>query len=297
MNIVYIPNRTPHESYREVGPVLECKGQKVRFIGGSAATILVTDLTPITRAILQESPCVKIVATLTTGTDHIDTAYLKEHGIRLVTLLDCPGYVNISSTAEHTLGLMLSLARNYYMAYKYMGSLTRDSLRGYELQGKTLGVIGYGRIGKMVAHYGEALGMKPLIYDPTMEHNTYDWAMDPNTIATSSDIVTIHIPLNEFTQGMIDEKFFALMKPTAYFINTSRGEIVQEGALLKALTSGTIAGAASDFYDNDLLNYARTHTDLIVTPHLGGCTFEGIEKADALIAQKLKEILSPTYST
>ena len=252
----------------------------------SGADVLVTDLTPITAELLRKlSDRLKIVATLTTGTDHIDTAYLKEHGIRLVTLLDCKDLATITSTGEHTFGLIIALARHYKRAFRDPET-PREELRGQELQGKTLGIIGVGRVGKQVKKFGEVFGMRIKFFDPYLKTKG-----SLEDVLGNSDFVTIHAPLNDETRGMITFKHFEAMKGTAAFINTSRGELVEKGALVEALRTAMINTAASDFYDDEMLEYAKHNDCLLLTNHLGGATVEGLEKADSLIARELKKIL------
>ena len=139
----------------------------------------------------------------------------------------------------------------------------------------------------MLSRYAEALGMYVDYFDPYVEGGV----MNLFDLLRESDFVSLHMPLQDSTKGYISEAMLRQMKTTAYLINTARGELIQEGALLKALQEGIIAGAASDFYDDGLLEYSKSHDNLILTPHLGGATHEGLEKADALIASKLKDIL------
>lgn len=287
MNIIYVPNKRPNPIYKELGGVLEVRGKLFNFIHGHDS-ILVTDLTPVTKELVEKSPSLRIVASLTTGTDHICTEYLAQRGIRLVTLLDCPKYITITGTAEHALGLMIALARNYKAAFDHP-QYSRDALRGHELSGKTLGIIGLGRIGKKMRDFGFVLGMNVTFFDPFVEEQ--EGQKTKWEAIACSDFVTLHAPLNAGTTGMITGEDLATMKKTAYLINTARGELIQKGALLHAVSNGIIAGAASDFYDGDLLAFAESHDNLILTPHLGGATHEGLEKADALIAEKLKDIL------
>jgi D-3-phosphoglycerate dehydrogenase len=151
----------------------------------------------------------------------------------------------------------------------------------------------------MVAHYGRAFGMAVLAYDPYVQ-NLPDGVLPCSSLEEllrKSHIVSLHVPLNNETSGMFGQAQFAWMQPGAYLLNTSRGAVLDEGALLKALESGNLAGAALDVLENELdlksgcsntlIEYARRHDNLIITPHIGGATQESIEKADLFLAAKV----------
>lgn len=283
MNIVYLPQREPSPIYNEIGKILRCPpGRRPEFIHGSPA-ILVTGLEPVTRKLIENSPALKMVASLTTGTDHIDTAALKERGIPLVTLLDCPDYIKISGTAEHAWGLMLALARNYPKAFASREGSAR--VWGHELHGKMLGIIGYGRIGSMLGRYAQAFGMKIRNYDKGYPPSELRYIFE------KSDIIAITCNLTPETEGMITHELLNKCKPGAYLINTSRPQIVAAGALEHALQDASIAGAAYDFNTPETDRCRELGYNIITTPHCGGATYEGNDKADAIIAAKLKEIL------
>jgi D-3-phosphoglycerate dehydrogenase / 2-oxoglutarate reductase len=170
------------------------------------------------------------------------------------------------------------------------------------LHGKTAGVVGYGRIGRMVADYLRAFGMRVLAADPVVNR-----APAPGVEMTSledllerADLVTLHVSLTERTNGFFGKREFAAMKSGAWFINTSRGELIDESALLDALGSGRIAGAALDVLcderssgmnDHPLVAYARTHENLLITPHVGGCTLESMQHTEEFLAEKVVRFL------
>jgi D-3-phosphoglycerate dehydrogenase len=231
-----------------------------------------------------------LIASDTTGTDHIDNG-----NVPLICLKGETEFLrDVHATAEHTIALILSLVRKIPSAHADVckGNWNREAWQGSELHGKILGVIGYGRVGKQVADISESFGVMPLPYDPYGDISFSVWKT-----VLKSDIITVHVPLNEETKGMFGAEQFAMMKKGAYFINTSRGGVVDESALLDALNSGHLGGAALDVVDGEpavnpaLLEYARTHDNLILTPHIGGNTIESRKKTQLFIAQKIKEYI------
>jgi D-3-phosphoglycerate dehydrogenase / 2-oxoglutarate reductase len=261
----------------------------------------------VDRAVLTAGESLRIVGTPTTGLDHIDLQAAQERGVAVLSLKGEREFLDqVYATAEHTFALLLSLVRRIPAAFEAVGRYEwrRDLYRGRELSGKTLGIVGCGRLGSMVARYGMAFGMRVLVYDP------YQPRLPQGVIACSTladllaegDVVSLHVPLNAETEGMFAAGQFAQMRQGAILINTARGAVLDETALLHALESGWLAGAALDVLcdeyalgqgvANPLIEYARTRDNLVITPHIGGSTQESIEKADVFIANKIGEYLS-----
>lgn len=253
-------------------------------------------------AVLRTASRLRVIASPTTGLDHIDLAEAERCGVTVLSLKGERQFLEtVTATAEHTFALLLSLVRRIPSAFEAVkqGEWRRDRFRGRELSGQTLGIIGYGRLGRMVARYGLAFGMRVLIYDPYFDPQaTPLWpgaecCSTLGEVLEQSEVVSLHVPLNAETTGMIAAGELARMKPGAVLINTARGAVVDETALLEALTSGHLAGAAVDVLCNephirpDLLDYARQHDNLIITPHIGGATQESVEKADLFLAKKI----------
>jgi D-3-phosphoglycerate dehydrogenase / 2-oxoglutarate reductase len=215
------------------------------------------------------------VASPTTGLDHIDLEECEKRGIKVVSLNGERRFLDtVTSTAEHTVGLMIALLRNYKQSLNYPYK-ERDYYTGHRVSGQTLGIIGYGRIGQQVEQIAESLGMRVLYGELT-------------SVLMNSDIVSLHIPL-ENNKGFFTKQMFRNMKPNSYLINTSRSKIIEDGALLWALENGTIKGAAQDFIDDlELLEYSRTHDNLILTNHQGGNTFEDRQATEDFINKKIK---------
>jgi D-3-phosphoglycerate dehydrogenase / 2-oxoglutarate reductase len=261
----------------------------------------------VDRLVLEAGEDLRIVATPTTGLDHIDLQAAQERGVAVLSLKGEREFLDqVYATAEHTFALLLSLVRRIPAAFDAVGRYEwrRDLYRGRELSDKTLGIVGCGRLGSMVARYGMAFGMRVLVYDPYQPRLPEGVTTCPTLaeLLAESDVVSLHVPLNAETEGMIAAGQFAQMRPGAILINTARGAVLDETALLSSLQSGTLAGAALDVLrdefalgdraPNPLIEYARTHDNLVITPHIGGSTQESIEKADVFIANKIGEVLS-----
>lgn len=258
----------------------------------------------IDKDVLENAKNLKFIGSASTGTNHIDKVFCEKNGICVVCLKGSGDTKQIVASSEFTFGLMMAVVRQIPQSFKNtMAGRWRedeDMFRGHELREKTLGIIGYGRIGSNNAKYAKAFGMKVLAYDPYVTINDTDIAQcsNPHSVLENSDIVMICVHLNDHTVGMVDNSWFKRMKDGAFFINTSRGEIVNENALIKNLESGKIAAAGVDVISNEfvghknnheLIKYARDHSNLIITPHIAGLTYDSEQKALMIV---LREILS-----
>lgn len=254
------------------------------------------------RKVLKHSVRCKYLVTPVTGIDHIDEKYCKLSGIEVISLRGEIEFLReVRATAEHTIGLLLCLIRNTNKASSDVlkGNWRRDLFRGSELYGKTLGIIGYGRLGRIVAGYASAFGMKVIAFDKADTGDEIYMAKTIHELCEKADIVSLHASYSEENLDMVDENVFMAMRPGAYFINTSRGGLVKEDALLSALQSKHLAGAALDVIqneysfsiDNPLVAYANEHANLLLTPHIGGNTYESFEKTERFIAMKLLNAL------
>jgi D-3-phosphoglycerate dehydrogenase len=244
--------------------------------------------------------------------NHIDLEEASRRGIRVLSLRGETEFLKtVHATAEHTVGLVLALVRHIPEARAHVvsGGWIRDRFRGSELSGKTAGVIGYGRLGRIVARMLLAFEMRVLASDPHVWTTDVDPGVEIvplNDLLRQSDIVTLHVNLYAETSGFFGGDHFSRMKHGAWFINTARGELVDEAALLQALQEGRLSGAAVDVLSEErstgmgshpLVQYARQHENLLVTPHIGGCTSESMDKTELYMAQKLSESLSGKRST
>jgi len=253
------------------------------------ADIAIINKVPMRAETLKALPKLKLIAVAATGTDIVDKAYCKQNGITVVNIRNYA----FNTVPEHVLALIFALRRNL-LAY------VRDTMNGVwnkssqfcflthpirDVAGSTLGIVGYGALGKSIGKRAEALGMKVLPYDIFPQEGLVDF----DTILRESDIITLHVPLTPETKNMIGAAELKKMKPTAILINTARGGLVDEAALAEALKSGTIAGAGFDVLTkeppkdgNILLDPAIPN--LIVTPHVAWASQEAMQiLADQLI--------------
>jgi phosphoglycerate dehydrogenase-like enzyme len=221
--------------------------------------------TPFPRERLERLPNLKLLVTTGMGNAAIDTEAARELGITVAGTGGTPTH-----TAELTWALILALARHIPQEDAAVREGGWQHTVGLELAGLTLGVIGLGRLGSQVARIGEAFGMDVIAWSQNM-----DTSLTKEELLRRSDVVTIHVRLSERTRGLIGAPELALMKPTAYLINTSRGPIVDEQALLQALRDGQIAGAGIDVYDEEPLppnHPLRSAPNTVLTPHIGYVT-------------------------
>lgn len=257
-----------------------------------ADIVIVRSRRRITRALIDCANCLKVIARAGIGLDNIDTDYARSKGIMVVPVTEA----SIEAVAELTIGFMIALSRKIFQLNSKMknGLWCKNEGIGLELRGKTLGIIGLGRIGSRVAELARAFGMKIVAYDPYINREVA-LKMDVELVDRLSDLlkisdyVSIHAPLTEETYHMIGEDELKLMKPTAFLINTARGSIVDEKALAKALKEGWIAGAALDvFEDEPLENSDLVSLDnVILTPHIGGSTIEAQKSIAKILAEKI----------
>lgn len=207
----------------------------------------------VTSEVLEALPSVKLVATRSTGYDHIDLAACAARGVRVCNV---PAYGE-NTVAEHTFALMLALARKLHQSYVRVmrGDFSLDGLTGFDLKGKTLGVVGAGKIGLHVIKSARGFGMRVVAYDPYRNSFLSELLgfsyMSVDELLAASDIVTLHLPYAENLHHFMDREKFHRMKPGALFINTARGKLVSTEALLEALDSGHLAGAGLDVVEGE----------------------------------------------
>lgn len=257
-----------------------------------AVGLLIRTETTVTEELLKSAPKLRLVVRAGAGLDNVD---LKACETRRVEVRNTPG-ANAVSAAEHTLGLILSLARMIPQANSRLksGGWDRDFFTGTELQGKTLGIIGYGNVGSKVSSLAQAFGMKVIAND-ILPKNEVPMTTKPELLG-QSDFVTLHVPLTDETKAIANAKFFASMKKGSYFINASRGGVVIEEDLLKALDSGQLRGAALDVFVHEPIEKTSgllKNEKVILTPHTAGQTTESQNNMGLEAAHIMKEFLCP----
>lgn len=261
-----------------------------QVVGGYDA-LIVRGRTKLPRPVFEAATQLKVIGRAGIGVDNIDLAAANAHGVMVV---NSPHATTIA-VAEHTLALLLALVRSIPKADAAMksGQWIKNQLEGIEIHGKVLGVIGMGAIGGAVAEKASALGMEVIGYDPLISgkdvhgHNAKPASL--SEVYAQSDIITLHVPLTRETRGMIDGQALAHMKRGIRLICTARGGVIDETALLGALESGQVDGAALDVYAKEPpgMTALVTHPSVICTPHIGAQTIEAQARASVDIAQEV----------
>lgn len=262
----------------------------------------------VTKEIIEKNSNLLIVGTSTTGLDHIDLEAASKKNVSVISLKGELDFLKqIHATPEHAITILLAALRKIFVAQKdiFDGEWRQEKFIGVELHGKKVGIIGFGRVGSMVAHILRAFGCIVCAYDPfvskdQMEAQNVEY-VSLQQLLSDSDIISLHIPYSEENRNYLSEKDFSCMKDGVIFVNTSRGQLVDEVALLKALESGKISLAALDvlnnegrdgFLPNRLIEYAKKHDNLLITPHIAGTTKESMEKTQMFIAKKIVDKLN-----
>ena len=262
---------------------------------GDFDALIVRGRTKVTASILEAAPKLKVVGRAGVGVDNIDLAAAQSRG---VTVVNAPTATTIA-VAEHTFGLMLSLVRQIPSADASMksGLWNKKNLVGTELNAKTLGIIGMGQIGSGVAQRAAAFGVKIYGYDLFIDDETIDQRgarpTTLNSLLAKSEIITLHVPLTPETRGMINGQTIGMMKRGTYLICAARGGVVDETALLNALESGQIAGAALDVFSAEPpgLTALVAHPNVIATPHIGAQTSEAQARSAVDISEEVLAVL------
>ena len=259
----------------------------------------------IDEPLLQAAPNLRFVVTATTGLDHIDLEAARRRGIRVVSLRDCPGAIkDVSATAEHCLGLILALVRGTVPAAAHVteGGWDRNRFFGRQLRGKRLGIVGYGRIGALLAGYADALGMEVVAHDRDKARVAAPASSLPlEELLRTSDIISIHVTADPGNRHLLDEAAIATMRRGAFVINTARGSLGRRsGARRRLSRRDSLAGVAVDVLAGEetqaseaspLLAAARAGHNVLITPHIGGATFEAIRQAECAVIAVLASAL------
>lgn len=266
-------------------------------IAGEHDGMIVRSGVQVTAKVLENPGRLKVIARAGVGVDNIDLDAATAHGILVLNSAEA----STISTAEHAFTLMMALARQIGPAYKKVseGGWDRNKFMGTQLAGKTLGVVGFGRIGQAFAERALVFGMQVIAYDPfinatTMMDGRVKMHRQFDAILPHCDILTFHVPLNEQTRGMLNRDTFPRCRKGVLVINASRGGVVDEAALIEAIDNGQCGGAAIDVFETEpppVDHPLRTHPKVLCTPHLGASTREGQEAVSVSAAQYLLEYL------
>jgi D-3-phosphoglycerate dehydrogenase len=281
LKVTYEPEITPEQIAEKIG---------------NFQVVVVRGRTKLSRELIEKADKCKIIARVGVGLDNIDQEAAKEKNVRVINAVEGA----TTAVAELVIGLMLSMAREIPRADREIrnGNWIKKELAGTELKGKYLGIIGLGNIGKRLGRLTRALNMNIIGYDviPIDDEFSKEVGLmkaDLDTLLSSADYVSLHVPLLDSTHHMINAEKLKLMKNTARIINTSRGGVIDEEALYNSLKEGNIAGAALDVFETEPAtgNKLTTLPNFIATPHMGAQTKEAQLLAANIIAEKIIQVL------
>jgi D-3-phosphoglycerate dehydrogenase / 2-oxoglutarate reductase len=280
-------------------PLLTREQVKARV--NNYAGLIVRSKTRIDRDLLGENPRIKFIGRAGAGVDNLDERFLQEKGIHIVHAAEG----NRDAVGEYAVGALLSLMRNLPRADREVRQLTweREGNRGEEIMGKTIGIIGYGNMGRSFARRLAGFQCKVLAYDKYKSKFSDDYAQEATmeALRAEADILSLHIPLTSETRNMVDEIYLNRFQKSIILMNTSRGEIVPLKSIVAGLISQRVRGAVLDVLENEKLetlsvdqtayfNQLKVRTDVIFTPHIAGWTYESHLKINVALAEKIKAL-------
>ena len=278
-------------------PELFGKPDELARLVADVPALIVRNQTQVRGDVLAAAKTLKVVGRLGVGLDNIDMDVCTARGIKVFPATGA----NSLSVVEYVIGSAMMLLRGAYFANAAMvaGEFPKTKLIGREIAGKRLGLVGFGAIARDAAAHGRMLGMTTVAYDPYVPAADKAWAgterLDLDAVLSTSDVISIHLPLTSETKGLIGKQAFAKMKPDAILINAARGGIMDEEALVAALTSGKLGGAAIDVFAQEPLREAgKLFADvpnLILTPHIAGNTVESNGRVSGLVAERVMAAL------
>lgn len=253
----------------------------------------------IDEELMAVAPNLKFVARAGAGLDNIDIAYAQKKNVRLLSANEG----NCDAVGEHAVGMLLALMNNFRKADVEIrnGLWDREGNRGYELKGKTVGIIGYGFMGQSFAKKLSGFGVHVIAYDKYKTNFSDDYAKEVSMeeIVKQSDVLSLHIPLTAETKQMVNDEYFFHFKKPIFFINTARGEIVDTQSVLKAIEQGKVLGAGLDVLETEKFpklaeqnwySDLKSNSKVLLTPHVGGWTFDSYRKISEVLADKLAKI-------
>ena len=264
---------------------------------GDYAGLVVRSKLNMNKQFLDAGKCLRFICRAGAGIDHIDEAYAAEKGI---TLINAPEG-NMDAVGEHAVGMLLSLMNNFAIADAQIraGNWLREANRGYELKGKTVGIIGYGFMGHSFARKLSGFEVSVIAYDKykTGFSDPYAREVSMEEIVKHSDVLSLHVPLTAETRGLVNQEYLFHFKKPLFLLNTSRGKVVQTRDVLNAIKSGKILGAGLDVLENEKFpalaeqewfDELRHSGKVLLSPHIAGWTFESYRKISEVMAEKLK---------
>uniref|UniRef100_A0A7C4RQ61 D-3-phosphoglycerate dehydrogenase n=1 Tax=Desulfatirhabdium butyrativorans TaxID=340467 RepID=A0A7C4RQ61_9BACT len=271
------------------------KPDELKAIIGEYDALVIRSATKVTADVIEAAKKLKVVGRAGIGLDNVDIPAATKHG---VIVMNTPGG-NVVTTAEHAIALMMAMTRNIPQGTASLkaGKWEKKNLQGREICGKTLGVIGYGKIGSIVADRARGLKMRVIVYDPFVNHELIEKAgfeaVSLDTLYQTADFITVHVPKLKDTIGFINKEAFAKMKPGVMIINCARGGIVNEADLYEAMKSGKVAGAALDVFETEPPGQSPLFEleHLVCTPHLGASTLEAQTNVAVAIAEQIIDYL------
>lgn len=275
--------------------VVEDGDSDLAAIIGDVDAIIVRSGTRLDASMIERAARLKVIGRAGVGLDNVDVDAATRRGIVVANAAES----TVVSAAEHAVALLLALARNVPQAHAALkeGSWDRARFGGIELAGKTLGVVGLGRIGREVARRALGLGMRVVAHDPFVAAERFrdlgvERAHSLDDLYAEADVITLHLPLNDATRSLLDARAFARMRDGVRIVNAARGELIDENALLDAITSGKVAGAALDVFAAEPYSGPLLALDqVVVTPHLAGSTTEAQDRAGVVIAEQVSAAL------
>ncbi len=271
--------------------VVEDSESELGSIIGEFDAIVVRSGTTIDAELIERASRLKVIGRAGVGVDNVDVDAATRRGIVVANAPEA----TVVSAAEHTMALLLAVARNVPQAHAALiaGRWERARFAGIELAGKTLGVLGFGRIGRQVARRALGLGMRVVAYDPYVALDRFrelgvESAPSPEDLYAQADLITLHLPLNEQTNGLLGTVAFARMRDGVRIVNAARGGLIDEDALVIAVRSGKVAGAALDVFESEPYSGPLLELEqVVVTPHLAGSTTEAQDRAGLIIAEQV----------
>ena len=275
-------------------PTLSEKPGLLTEFAGEARALVIRNRTGITEDLLARAPKLACIGRQGVGLDNIDMGACARHGVSVYPAIGA----NAQSVAEYAVTAVLMLLRGVYRGSEAVasGAWPRQEMIGREAAGKTLGIIGFGGIGRQTARRATALGMEVVACDPYLDGTDPAWALARGValgeLLARSDAISLHVPLTPETRRMIGPDQFAAMRPGAVLVNTARGGVVDEAALAEALASGDLGGAALDVFETEPLTAAaaarfRGLGNLILTPHIAGLTEESEARVSTMVVDKV----------